>query len=1283
MRKLYTILLILITVALPALGEEANMIYNPGCEELDGISHAGWYADMWDRSGGISVLDADADGYDGACLKITNELENDARFCQDIIVEPDTIYYISCMAKTDNVGSGARGANISILDTYSYSNELFGTVGEWTKLEIYGKTGEDQTLMTLCARLGGYSGVNTGAAWFDSFEMYKVETVPAGHAVQDFEPMTSSSADISGDENAEPQRYTETWVLAAFGMALAMLAVYRRRDRFPSDNQKCRCMLVIVLAAALAVRLVVAYMVRGYNTDINCFSSWAERMYRVGIFNFYSPDYWCDYPPLYMCMLAVSEMFRNLFGLSFQSAAHIVLLKLIPILFDLGLAALLYAAVRRYAGSAIALLAAVICALNPAAIVDSAAWGQIDSVFTFFTVLGAVYLAYGRYVAALPVIVIAILIKPQALLFAPLGLVALIADIARSDNKKKALTGALVGLGAGLGVILLCAAVFHEDGTNPVGWIITLYKGTMEGYPRFTVNACSLYYLLDLNWVELPEHSSLALVSWILFAFSYAYTALACVWSRRRSSLFLCAGALIILICAFGPMIHERYVYPALVLLLLAYGVEKDWRIMLSLGVVSVTLFLNQLLVLQGGMTAANYGHLQSSEDWLNDLISFANVLNAGFIAYVTFDICFLGRRFGADARPEAGSLPRTPVRRDWRLRLKAADYIIMAVVTAAYAVVAFTGLGSTSAPQTAFRFTQAGESVTFDLSKVRTWRMEYYGGICNTNFTVEISSDGISWTEPVDAVYDQGEIFRWIYFVPSDSSMETIYNGENTALDGTSLTYASALEKFPCQTARYVRITARRAGLDLMEIGFIDAEGAPYPVEISAHAGYSEGAQGDPGMLIDEQDTVPDAPSYYNSTYFDEIYHARTAYEHLNGLQTYEWTHPPLGKVLMMIGIKLFGMTPFGWRFMGALAGVAMLPVMYLMAKQLGVSTLVSALAMLLMAFDSMHFTQTRIATIDSYAVFWIMLMYLFMFRYIRMNFHLQPLKKTLVPLALCGVTMGVAWATKWIGIYASAGLAILFFWSFIKRYTEHRAMLAGADEAARGGMVRAYWTKALITTGVCIICFIVIPALIYYFSYYWHMQAEGGLSVDRVIKLQEQIFNYHAGLGGDTHYFRSPWYQWPVIWKPMWYYSGSAYLPEGMVSSISCMGNPAVWWTGLVAMISLMVYAAWKKRADMPGLVIIIGFLSQYLPWVIVPRSTFIYHYFASVPFIILATGYLLGKIEKKDRKAFIVAASTLAALALAMFIMFYPLESGVPMTAEYAPRLRWFEWYNYSLN
>lgn len=52
--------------------------------------------------------------------------------------------------------------------------------------------------------------------------------------------------------------------------------------------------------------------------------------------------------------------------------------------------------------------------------------------------------------------------------------------------------------------------------------------------------------------------------------------------------------------------------------------------------------------------------------------------------------------------------------------------------------------------------------------------------------------------------------------------------------------------------------------------------------------------------FLIDEFDKLPhDGTSYMEEMYFDEVYHARTAYEYINGIYPYEITHPPLAKLL------------------------------------------------------------------------------------------------------------------------------------------------------------------------------------------------------------------------------------------------------------------------------------------------------------------------------------------------------------------------------------------------
>ncbi|MEG0766567.1 MAG: phospholipid carrier-dependent glycosyltransferase, partial [Clostridia bacterium] len=525
---------------------------------------------------------------------------------------------------------------------------------------------------------------------------------------------------------------------------------------------------------------------------------------------------------------------------------------------------------------------------------------------------------------------------------------------------------------------------------------------------------------------------------------------------------------------------------------------------------------------------------------------------------------------------------------------------------------------------------------------------------------SIATSEDGVHWGENRPAELTMGDCFRWKY------QMENVQNAEGAAAYWT--------DQIAQHTGRYVRLTADGPGLSLFEIAFRDAEGHALPVQSLTSSGARTENGEDPTHLIDEQNTMPDVPGYMNGTYFDEIYHARTGYEHAHGMTPLETTHPPLGKVFIMWGIQIFGMTPFGWRFMGALAGVLMIPAMYMIGKVLFGKKEYAFLAAFLMAFDCMHLTQTRIATIDSFPVLFIILMYLCMFRYLQMSFHHEKLLRTLLPLALSGVFMGLGVASKWIAVYAGIGLAVLFFWSMARR--AHEYLYAREQLRTNATEHRAQWQTICdrfvpatwITLLWCVLFFMVVPLAIYMLSYIPHLTADGPYTLKRLWDAQVYMFSYHSHLV-DTHAFQSPWYEWPLMLKPMWYFQGKLQEP-GKVSTILSFGNPAVWWTGFAALLALL----WRfarhglrlevqtAREDLPMPMILLGFAAQYVPWMLVPRSTFIYHYFASVPFIILCIVYWARVYaERAPRMARRVALGYMAVVVV-LFLAFYPLATGV---------------------
>lgn len=557
-------------------------------------------------------------------------------------------------------------------------------------------------------------------------------------------------------------------------------------------------------------------------------------------------------------------------------------------------------------------------------------------------------------------------------------------------------------------------------------------------------------------------------------------------------------------------------------------------------------------------------------------------------------------------AWPARAPIPRRTSRRSG---------IGIAVLTAVYAVAAFTGLGSARDPQR-FCTLETGESATLALDGVHSidtvW---YYTGLYTGEYTLAYSDDGITYTAAGTMPQGYADLFKWLQPQPADAAPAS---------------------------AAYVRVTAGTR-LELGELALLDAQGERIAVrEVTGPASAA--------ALCDEADTVPASSTYFNSSYFDEIYHARTAYEHLRGVYPYEVSHPPLGKEILSLGIAIFGMTPFGWRCMGALFGVAMLPLMWDLLRRMFRDDRVALCGTALLACDFMHLTQTRIATIDSFATLFILLMYLFLYRYFT--------EGRLRHLAACGVAFGVGAATKWTCLYAGAGLGVLWALHWVFQ----------GVQAHRDGDGRRYVRRLVSNIGFCLVFFVLVPGMIYYASYYPYGAARGlhgaGMYFTReyaaiVLENQRFMFTYHAGLVA-THPYSSRWWQWLLDLRPILYYLSYG---DGTVSTIGAFVNPLLCWGGLLA---LPVLACRAVRHDRTALFLLVGYLAQVLPWVFISRLTFEYHYFAATLFLVLALGYVFDRLRQRGSFG-IVYVFTAASGAL--FALFYPVLTGVTVSRSYA--------------
>ena len=559
-------------------------------------------------------------------------------------------------------------------------------------------------------------------------------------------------------------------------------------------------------------------------------------------------------------------------------------------------------------------------------------------------------------------------------------------------------------------------------------------------------------------------------------------------------------------------------------------------------------------------------------------------------------------------------------------------DFAPLTLITVVFLFLALFQLGDTSAPQSFFRFPDDQSPIIIELDNPEVISsIMFYTGLGTGSYKLEFSLDGVNWRDqgptqsndqnesPTPAMNQTyAQLFKWRY---ADLSNDN-------------------------QPVKYIRLTAMNKQMELGEIALYDVSGM-----LIQSSGIS---CTDAPELFDEQQLIPKEPTYMNSMYFDEIYHGRTAFEFLRGIYPYETTHPPLGKEIIAASVYVLGMTPFGWRFIGAVFGVAMLVILYIFLKNLFGKTPIAVCGTLLLGFDFMRFVQTRIATIDTYGVIFILLSYFFMYRHITTDPD-APFKKSLAPLALSGLFFGIGCASKWIAVYAALGLVAI--------YVLHLIMLARRYREAERHGYGAFLIKTLLFSALF---FIVVPVIIYCLSYIPYGLARGmtlkkGMLWDRgyykiIWDNQVSMFKYHSGLT-EGHPYASRWYQWIVDGRPILYVSNT---DGNLKSSFAAFGNPVVWWGGFLAIIALIFRCL--RQHDGKALFIVIGYFSQLLPWVAITRVVFIYHYFPSTLFLVMALALIFDTIFEKGRGRFKQAVYGYTAAAGVVFAMFYPALTGI---------------------
>jgi dolichyl-phosphate-mannose-protein mannosyltransferase len=672
MNRLYRFALIITTlVALFScsnknIDETKNLAINGSFENVtDGVPD-GWRIDVFNpknRRVNISVEQGNA--YSGEkCAVIENIDIADSKLVQRISVSPKSFYKLSAWIKTENVPEGKVGANISVLPIIAFTPSARDTKGTWQLVELYGITGPEQNYIDVACRIGMYGEEDTGKAWFDDFGVYAVKEIPAGKTTRQFYEEKSAQAENlvpKSIKDARAQTNADFWIILLSIVFIIVFAfVYRtflKKDRFGIGNKtgKVTLFLILILVAAFLLRLVLGYFLESMEIDVGLYKWWGNNLLQKPWSEYYDyfsaynhtrtynqtiQNFFCDYPPVYIMILGFVAFIKNIFH--FDERMFTLLIKSTNIICDMVTCILIFRIARRKLNDAAALGLTFVYAFNPAVIVNSAIWGQADSIYTLLAFLIVETILSRRFWLGGLILAFALLIKVQTAFIAFALLYSLV--------EEKSITKWATTIGVGLVTFVLLILPFAIK--LPPDWIIVQLIGTLSGYPFASVDAYNFFALFGANWnpSNAPFLFGISADIWgIALGYIFlVFSAFIYFFSTSKSKNYFSGLFVISVIFMFIPGMHERYLYAAAIFSLMAFVYEKDKRFLFLLLGFSITIFINVYHILDVFIVAgiAHIGIPDYPRDPLASPFllgtSLANLLLFIYMVYVGVDIYIL-----------------------------------------------------------------------------------------------------------------------------------------------------------------------------------------------------------------------------------------------------------------------------------------------------------------------------------------------------------------------------------------------------------------------------------------------------------------------------------------------------------------------------------------------------------------------------------------------------------------------------------------------------------------
>ncbi len=425
-----------------------------------------------------------------------------------------------------------------------------------------------------------------------------------------------------------------------------------------------------------------------------------------------------------------------------------------------------------------------------------------------------------------------------------------------------------------------------------------------------------------------------------------------------------------------------------------------------------------------------------------------------------------------------------------------------------------------------------------------------------------------------------------------------------------------------------------------------------------------------------------------FNELVFDEVYYAKFANNYLTNTKFYN-AHPPLSQYLIAIGIWIGDFLPIGqdttntltgslhstfsYRWMNALFGSLILPVVAALAYQLTQRLSYAFLATLFISLDGLFLVDSRYALNNVFLIFFGLLGQLL----VAIASNIWDDRRLLLMVG-AGISFGASAACKWNGLWFLFGMYILLaiaqIWKLINPDRIY-PQTTDDDFAAKTELLptqRFYQQLAKIHPVNTFLTLVVVPALTYRLLWIPHLIQN---PQPDFWEMQWSILHYHEKVGNSAtiHPYCANWYTWPLLLRPLAYYFKQD-TSNKIYYDVHAMGNPLLWWFALAAIL-ILLGSIFKQLIKTPirefkitavgvPIYIVVNYAANLLPWVKVNRCLFIYHYMGAVLFAAMGLAWLVDEwLRSSSSWLRGLGLTVIFSIAIA-FVFWLPIYLGLPL-------------------